>query len=89
MHIILIQNYINLLWKQYIKDSRLIYSTMKYWVFGHTYDPIEYEIENVKFLCNPLGYPNESNYGDNIKMKSFEIQKSLKTTIHFPLNTTI
>ena len=47
--------------------------SMKYWVFGHTHDEIEYEIEDVKFLCNPLGYPNESQYGDNTKMKSFEI----------------
>jgi len=46
---------------------------MKYWVFGHTHDPIEYKIEGVDFLCNPLGYPNESNYGDSIKMKSFVI----------------
>ncbi len=128
-------NYINLLWKQYINDSRLIYGishfdtitkierqkleniyqkcdvmithvnpsfdeehidkkyhnnhtntfftfdgskyykngTMKYWLFGHTHDTIEYEIDNVKFLCNPLGYPNESGYGENITMKSFEI----------------
>jgi len=48
---------------------------MKYWVFGHTHDAIEYEMENVKFLCNPLGYPNESQYGDNIKMKSFEVSR--------------
>ena len=47
--------------------------SMKYWVFGHTHDAIEYEIEDVKFLCNPLGYPNESQYGDNITMKSFEV----------------
>jgi predicted phosphodiesterase len=47
--------------------------TIKYWVFGHTHDPIEYEIDNVKFLCNPLGYPNESGYGENITMKNFEI----------------
>lgn len=47
--------------------------TMKYWVFGHTHDSIEYEINDVKFLCNPLGYPNESGYGENIKMKCFEI----------------
>ena len=50
---------------------------MKHWVFGHTHDAIEYEIEDeiedVKFLCNPLNYPNESEYGDNINMKSFEI----------------
>lgn len=48
--------------------------SMKYWVFGHTHDAIEYEMEDVKFLCNPLGYPNESQNGDNIKMKSFEIR---------------
>jgi len=47
--------------------------SMKYWVFGHTHDAIEYEMKDVKFLCNPLGYPNESQYGDSIKMKSFEI----------------
>jgi len=49
--------------------------SMKYWVFGHTHDAIEYEIEGVEFLCNPLGYPNESQYGDNIKMKSFEVSR--------------
>jgi DNA repair exonuclease SbcCD nuclease subunit len=47
--------------------------SMKYWVFGHTHDEIDYEMEDVKFLCNPLGYPNESQYGNNIKMKSFKI----------------
>ncbi|MFA7084581.1 MAG: metallophosphoesterase [Arcobacteraceae bacterium] len=129
------KNYINLLWKQYMNDSRLIYGiknfddisiiekeklnkiyqscdvmithvnpsfdeqhidrkyhnnpsnsfftfngssfyqngSMKYWVFGHTHDSIEYKIGNIKFLCNPLGYPHESEYGDTIKMKSFEI----------------
>jgi DNA repair exonuclease SbcCD nuclease subunit len=128
-------NYVNLLWKQYINDSRLIYGinnfdtiykiemeklekiyqncdvmithvnpscseehinekyhnnptntfftfdgskyynngTMKYWIFGHTHDSIEYEIGDVKFLCNPLGYPHESNFGNNAKIMSFEI----------------
>lgn len=47
--------------------------SMRYWLFGHTHDVIEYEMEDVKFLCNPLGYPTESEYGENIKMKSFEI----------------
>jgi len=49
------------------------YGSMKYWVFGHTHDAIEYEMKDIKFICNPLGYPNESQYGDNINMKSFEI----------------
>jgi len=30
-------------------------------------------MEDVKFLCNSLGYPSESEYGENIKMKSFKI----------------
>lgn len=47
--------------------------SMKYWVFGHTHDAIEYKIRDVKFLCNPLGYPSESEFGENIKMKSFEL----------------
>ncbi|WP_434638178.1 metallophosphoesterase [Sulfurimonas sp. NW7] len=46
---------------------------IKYWVFGHTHDSIEYTMEDVNFLCNPLGYPYESNYGEGIIMKSFEI----------------
>lgn len=46
---------------------------MQYWVFGHTHDAIEYEIGDVKFLCNPLGYPSESEYGEGIKMKSFKL----------------
>ena len=47
--------------------------TMKYWIFGHTHDLIEYEIGDVKFLCNPLGYPHESNFGNNAKIISFEM----------------
>lgn len=47
--------------------------SMKYWVFGHTHDAIEYEMEDVKFLCNPLGYPTESEYGERIKMKSIKL----------------
>ena len=47
--------------------------SMQYWVFGHTRDAIEYEINNVKFLCNPLGYPSESKYGEGINMKSFKL----------------
>ena len=56
-------------------DGRKFYKDgpMKYWIFGHTHDAIEYEMEDVKFLCNPLGYPNESQYGESIIMKSFEI----------------
>jgi len=47
--------------------------SMKFWVFGHTHDAIEYELGETLFLCNPLGYPSESNFGNNITMKSFAI----------------
>lgn len=46
---------------------------MKYWIFGHTHDVIEYEYENVKCICNPLGYPNESINGDWTWIKTIEI----------------
>lgn len=39
---------------------------MKYWVFGHTHDAINYEYNGVKCICNPLGYPNE-NYKVQVK----------------------
>lgn len=43
---------------------------MKYWIFGHTHEQIEYSEHNVKCLCNPFGYPKELN---NIKIGSFDI----------------
>ncbi len=49
--------------------------SMKYWVYGHTHDDIEYELYNKKIICNPMGYPAESNYGDWVWIKSIEINK--------------
>ncbi|MEN8303739.1 MAG: metallophosphoesterase [Campylobacterota bacterium] len=50
---------------KYLKDG-----SMKYWVYGHTHIEAEHEIDRVKCICNPMGYPNERN---GIKMKSIEI----------------
>ena len=47
--------------------------SMKYWVFGHTHDRLEYTHNGVKCICNPFGYPSESMYGDDILIKSIEI----------------
>lgn len=44
--------------------------SMKYWVFGHVHDAIEYELHGVKCICNPLGYPHESQYGQITKLKT-------------------
>lgn len=46
---------------------------MKYWLFGHTHDYIEYEYYGVNCICNPFGYPLESSHGNKIKIKSIEI----------------
>ena len=53
---------------KYLKDG-----SIKYWVFGHTHDEIQYEFEDVKCICNPLGYPSENNYGEWCSVKTIEI----------------
>lgn len=53
---------------KFMKDG-----SMKYWVFGHTHDKLEYEHNGVKCLCNPFGYPAESCYGDDVWIKSIEV----------------
>jgi predicted phosphodiesterase len=51
---------------QYFKDP------IKIWIFGHTHKECDAEINNIKFLCNPVGYPDENN---NQKTKIIEIYK--------------
>jgi hypothetical protein len=46
---------------------------MKYWIFGHTHEELEYEAHNVKCFCNPLGYSNESGNGQWVKIKQIEV----------------
>lgn len=46
---------------------------MKFWIFGHTHEELEYEEHGVNCLCNPLGYPGENGNGQWVEMKSFEI----------------
>ena len=53
---------------KYMRDG-----SMKYWIFGHTHDRLEYEHEGVKCICNAFGYPAGSCYGDDTIMKSIEI----------------
>ncbi|WP_323590823.1 metallophosphoesterase [Aliarcobacter butzleri] len=47
--------------------------SMKFWIFGHNHDVIEYKEHNVKCICNPLGYYNESGNGQWIKIKQIEV----------------
>ena len=34
------------------------------WFYGHTHKPLDFYIENIPFLCNPIGYPNENKIID-------------------------
>jgi UDP-2,3-diacylglucosamine pyrophosphatase LpxH len=34
-------------------------TSARYWLFGHTHVGIDYEVADLKVMCNPLGYPNE------------------------------
>lgn len=54
-------------------DSLISDGSMTHWIFGHTHDQLEYQFNQVKVHCNPLGYPFESCYGNCIQIKSFEI----------------
>lgn len=46
--------------EKYFKDP------IKIWIYGHTHKESNTEINRIKFLCNPKGYPDE-----NIKVTNF------------------
>jgi predicted phosphohydrolase len=46
---------------------------IKYWIYGHTHTPSNVKINEISFLCNPIGYPNENHILD--------FQKSFTTSI--------
>lgn len=33
---------------------------IKCWFYGHTHTPLDTMINEIPFLCNPIGYPNEN-----------------------------
>jgi len=43
----------------------------RYWIFGHTHEPVEEEINGVKLICNPFGYIGIENtkYQDEYTIK--------------------
>lgn len=54
--------------EKYLKDG-----TMKYWIFGHTHEEMDYKEHNVRCICNPLGYPSESGNGQWVKVLRIEV----------------
>jgi len=51
-----------------IKTNR---DKIKCWIYGHTHTPSNNTIDEILFLCNLIGYPNENenvNFQSNIKI---------------------
>lgn len=44
----------------------------KVWVFGHIHDGRDFYYKDTRFLCNPLGYPDENN---PTQLKTFVVEK--------------
>ena len=64
-----------------VVDKSTDYNTMfknikskkiKYWLFGHTHYDINDKINNIKYICNPRGRPDDFNR-ENYNLKSFTI----------------
>ena len=53
---------------KYLKDG-----SMQYWIYGHTHTETEHEIDGVKCICNPMGYPGENGNGEWVWIKSIEV----------------
>lgn len=44
--------------------DKLFKDPIKIWIFGHTHKECNKEINGIKFLCNPVGYPDENKIID-------------------------
>ena len=54
--------------EKYIKDP------IKLWIYGHTHAENISEINGVKMVCNPKGYPSENIYNDINKVIELELK---------------
>ena len=57
-------------WARGLQDT---FQHADYWLFGHTHDPTEMEIDGCKFFCNPHGYvwSNGGQEHDNFNPELF------------------
>lgn len=37
------------------------FGSTKLWVHGHVHQPFDYMLDNIRVVCNPLGYPHETS----------------------------
>jgi len=41
-----------------------------YWIYGHTHEYMGYKVDKTRCICNPMGYPHESNkYSPNLTIE--------------------
>ena len=48
--------------------NQLFKDPIKIWFFGHTHKDCDKDINGIRFLCNPIGYPNENKITDYCKV---------------------
>ena len=48
--------------------NQLFKDPIKIWIYGHTHKECDKEINGIRFLCNPIGYPNENKITDYCKV---------------------
>jgi predicted phosphodiesterase len=48
--------------------NQLFKDPIKIWFFGHTHKDCDKDINGIKFLCNPIGYPDENKIIDYCKV---------------------
>ncbi len=42
-------------------DDFVANSGANLWIHGHTHHQLDYKIDNTRIICNPRGYPDETN----------------------------
>jgi len=55
----------------YVDNFDLVYNSgCEYHIYGHTHDRHSFELEGLKFRCNPHGYPGENK---DIRLQAIEL----------------
>lgn len=48
-------------------------NNIKYWIHGHTHDPMDYAVNNIRVVTNPRGYHGYEKISSDYKLKTYEI----------------
>lgn len=56
-----------------MEDIILDNEQIKYWIYGHTHDPMEQEVGSTKLITNPRGYCGYDSLAKNFRIKVIEV----------------